>query len=306
MRTLGFVLLVALAAGCGDDPLQPERSLSIELRAAGLPDGASAEYRIFVEDSVAIAHGLVANGETDTVRVGSSDAVKVRWQDARATVDQADYIFAPAEPETVIDQSDRDTSVALLGSYSLMSGGFVLTTTGIPVQSLAFWRAWSGDAVVADGLLAPGAVLRRGDLPPGTDRLQLDTVLIVADGMHHAYASPQHEIPLSVIASLDLMEIDAPYALASVVLRMMPSGLPAAAVAPWALYVAGGGYSIGGGAETATAPLFELIPAGEYTLEWGEVTVDGLTYLPDPASLPVTLDPRIEPYEFAVAYHSAP
>jgi hypothetical protein len=135
--------------------------------------------------------------------------------------------------------------------------------------------------------------------------LQLDTVLVISDGLHHAYAPAQHEIPLSVTASLDLMEIDAPYSLVSVALRIMPSGLPAGTFAPWGLNVAGGGYSVGGSAETATAQLSELIPPGEYTLEWGEVTVDGVTYSPDPATMTVTLDPRIEPYDFEVVY-SAP
>ena len=67
-----------------------------------------------------------------------------------------------------------------------------------------------------------------------------------------------------------------------------------------------GGYSIGGGTETATAQIVELIRPGDYTLEWAEVTVDGVTYLPDPASLPVTLDPRIEPYQLEVLYSATP
>ena len=50
----------------------------------------------------------------------------------------------------------------------------------------------------------------------------------------------------------------------------------------------------------------ELVEPGDHTLDWGEVTVEGVTYLPDPASIPVMLEPRIEPYVFEVVYQPQP
>lgn len=305
---LAGVLLAVLAAGCGgEQALQPERSLRLALQPDGLPGGASAEYRIFVQDTVPIAHGELANSETDTVRISSSTQVKVRWQDATATVEDVGYIFSPAEREAVVEEGDGDTTVAVPASYALASGGFALSTPGFPLEATASWWAYSAvDSLLATGSIHAGDAIRRGDLPPGSARLQLDTAFAELDGVRHAYTPPQHDIPLSVIASLDLVAIDAPYALTSVVVRMRPSGLPAGTGAPWGITTISGSYSVGALTTTGTVQTVDLIPPGSYTVDWGEVTVDGVTYLPDPASRPVTLEPRIEPYEFEAVYAAAP
>jgi hypothetical protein len=305
MRTIPALLLFALATGCGDQPFQPDRSLRLALQASGLLDGGSAEYRIFVEDTVAVAHGQVSEGETDTVRISSSEAVRVSWQDAPLTLDSATYIFAPLVRDTVIDQSDRDTTVTLPNSYQLASGGFVLTAPGIPAQAAATWQVWSNDTSVAGGNLRAGEVLRRGDMPLGNARLQLDTVVVEIGGVHHAYAPPERDTPLSISPTLDLIPVEAPYALSSVPVRLGPSGLPAETLAPWVLQLSGS-FDITGSAPTGSLELVELVPAGSYTLQWGEVTVDGTTYRPDPASQTVALDPQIEPYDFQVTYSAAP
>jgi hypothetical protein len=59
-------------------------------------------------------------------------------------------------------------------------------------------------ALLAGGLLRSGEVVRRGDLPAGGARLELDTIQIEREGLYYEYAPPQHEVPLSVTASLDL------------------------------------------------------------------------------------------------------
>lgn len=120
------MLLAVLVGACGEDgSLQPGRSVRLQLTAAGLPDDASAEYRIFVQDTVSIAHGLVANGDTDTVRVSSNAALKVLWQDALISIGDAPYTFRPGEGEVLIDESEADTTVDLSASYALASGGFI-------------------------------------------------------------------------------------------------------------------------------------------------------------------------------------
>ena len=302
------VLLALLATACGDDRLfDPGRSVRLAFGVTGLPDGASAEYRVFVQDTVAIAHGRIANSESDTVRISSTAALRVRWQDALVPVGEADYIFGPGQREVLLDESDTDTTVAVAGSYALASGGFILTAPGIPLQATSSWLVWSEeDSLLANGPLRPGEVVRRGDLPPGSARLQLDTALAEIDGVRHAYVPPQHDVPLSISSSLDLVAIDAPYALASGVVRLSPSGLPAGTRAPWGLNSIAGDYGVGGSTLTGTVQLEDLIRPGSYTVEWGEVTVDGVTYRPDPASSPATLDPRLEPYEFAALYAPAP
>ena len=127
------MLLAVLVGACGEDgSLQPGRSVRLQLTAAGLPDDASAEYRIFVQDTVSIAHGLVANGDTDTVRVSSNAALKVLWQDALNSIGDAPYTFRPGEGEVLIDESEADTTVDLSASYALASGGFILNTPGLP------------------------------------------------------------------------------------------------------------------------------------------------------------------------------
>jgi hypothetical protein len=60
VNPLYLLILAALDAGCEDDLLETERSLRVALQAVGLPEGVSAEYRIFVDDTVGIAHGEVA------------------------------------------------------------------------------------------------------------------------------------------------------------------------------------------------------------------------------------------------------
>jgi hypothetical protein len=307
MRTTAF-LLGLLATGCGDEQsFGPGRSVRLQLGVAGLPDGGSAEYRIFVQDTVAIAHGRVANSESDTVRISSSAALRVRWQDALLPVGEADYIFAPGEREVLIDESSRDTSAAVAGWYTLASGGFILTTPGVPLQMSAYWWARNADdIVVAGGPLRAGEVVRRGDLPPGSTRLQLDTILVELGGLFHEYAPPQHFIPLSISASLDLIPVNAPFSLVSAAVRVRPTGLPADTRAPWGLTTLAGDYSVGGQALTDSVHSVSPIPPGDYNMTWGDVTVAGVTYRPNPASQPATLEPSLVPYEFAVLYTAVP
>jgi hypothetical protein len=87
---------------------------------------------------------------------------------------------------------------------------------------------------------------------------------------------------------------------------MRPSGLPAGTDAPWGITTLAGNYSVGGSALTDSIQTVDLIPPGSYTVDWGEVTVDGVRYLPDLGSTPVTLEPSIEPYEFDVVYTATP
>jgi len=302
------VLLALLATACGDDRLfDPGRSVRLAFGVTGLPDGASAEYRVFVQDTVAIAHGRIANSESDTVRISSTAALRVRWQDALVPVGEADYIFGPGQREVLLDESDTDTTVAVAGSYALASGGFILNAPGVPLQASARWYAWNeDDSLVAVGPLRAGEVVRRGDLPPGNARLELDTVRVELNGLGHYYAAPQQVFPLSINASLDLIPVEAPYALASVVVRVSPSGLPAGTYAPWGMNSVAGEFGAGGRALTDDFQLAEGIRPGSYTFEWGEVTVDGVTYRPDPASQPATLVPSLEPYEFEAVYAPAP
>ncbi|HEY7637260.1 MAG TPA: hypothetical protein VH763_17035 [Gemmatimonadales bacterium] len=298
-----WLLPLLMAAGCGSgQPFNPERSLRLALEASGLPDAASAEYRIFLQDSIGIAHGDVTHGETDTVRISSSDRLKVQWQDAPATISDANYVFAPSQRESLIEAGDEDTTVSAIGEYALASGGFVLTTPGIPAEATGFWRAVGEDSsVLAVGALKAGVPVRRGDLPPGTLRLQLDTAVIELDGVRHGYAPAKQEIPLNITATVDLIPIDAPYALSTAVLQLNPSGLPPGAGAPWGLNI-DNGTSYGGFAAADSATTLDLVAPGNYTLEWGEITVDGVTYLPDPAIQQVTLTPQIEAFEFGVTY----
>jgi hypothetical protein len=302
------VPLALLAAGCGGErSFGPGRSVRLQFEVAGLPDGGSAEYRVFVGDTVAVAHGMVANGETDTVRISSTAALRVRWQDALVPVGQADYVFAPGRREVLIEEADRDTTVSVAGAYTLGSGGFILTAPGIPAHGSASWGVWSEDVnLVASGPLRSGEVVRRGDLPPGSMRLQLDTALVELDGVFHAYTPPELNVPLSISASLDLIPIDATYALASAVVRMSVSGLPAGTYAPWGLNTLAGDYGVGGSVLTDTTQTVDRVRPASYNVEWGEVTIDGVTYRPDPAIQPATLDPRIEPYEFAALYAAVP
>jgi len=309
MRATGSVLLVLAAIGCsGDQSFEPERSVLVELQAEGLPEGAPAEYRILVQDTVPIAHGQVANGETDTVRVSSSSALKIRWQDARPELAGTEYVFAPAQGEVVIDAGREDTATSSLASYSLASGGFALTTPGIPAAAIASWLVWLGaDSVLAYGRLDSEGVLRRGDLPPGSVRLQLDTAYLELDGVHHVYAPAQREFPLNVTADLDLLEIDAPYSLVSAAVRLTVAGLPAGTLVPWGMTLSASDYySVGGYAEAGTVQTLELIRPGGYTVVWEEVTVDGVRYLPNPATHSITLEPGIEPYELEGHYSAAP
>jgi hypothetical protein len=50
----------------------------------------------------------------------------------------------------------------------------------------------------------------------------------------------------------------------------------------------------------------DRLRAGSYTVEWGEVVLDGVTYRPDPASTLVTLEPSLEPYKFENLYSPIP
>ncbi|MGZ8398935.1 MAG: hypothetical protein ACXWWN_07855 [Gemmatimonadales bacterium] len=307
MRSVA-VLVAVLAAGCGGErPFDPGRSVRLELQVAGLPDGSSAEYRVFVQDTVAIAHGMVANGETDTVLISSSAALRVHWQDALLPVGEASYIFRPGEREVLVEESDSDTTVALATWYALASGGFILNAPGVPVQPWAEWRAWNqDDSVVAAGPLRAGEVVRRGDLPPGSTRLKLDTIQVELDGVLHAYAPPQQFVPLSITASLALIPVDAPYALVSAAVRVRASGLPAGTLAPWGMTTVAGDFSAGGQAEADTFQTAGLLRAGSYNLEWGEVTVEGVAYRPNPATQPATLEPSLVPYEFETVYAAVP
>jgi hypothetical protein len=301
------ILLAVLAGGCGNDrPLGPRPSMILELESTGLPDGSAAEYRIFIQDTVAIAHGEVASRETDTVRVGSSDPVTVRWLDTRVPIAEVEYVFGPAEPQTIVEAPDGDTTVALLASYALASGGFVLTTPGIPAEATASWRAWSGDSVTASGPLSSSVAVRRGDLRAAFARLQLDTAYIERDGVPYGYAPPQSNIPLIVPASLELIAVDAPYALATSAARLSPSGLPPGTVAICRITAVSGRHGVIGWTLTGTVQTVGLIQPGSYVVTWDEATVDGVTYRPDPASIPATLEPRIEPYEFGVVYTAEP
>jgi hypothetical protein len=306
MRVI-VALLGLLAIGCGGESFGPGRSVRLQLEVSGLPEGGSAEYQVFVQDSVGIAHGLVANGETDTVRISSESALRVRWQDALLPVGDASYIFRPGQPEVLIPESARDTTVALANWYALASGGFILNAPGVPVQPWAFWQAWNqDDSVVAGGFLRAGEVVRRGDLPPGSTRLQLDTIQVELDGVLHAYAPPQQFVPLTISTSLDLIPVDAPYALVSAAVRVRPSGLPAGTLAPWGMTTVAGDFSVGGQAEADTFQTAGLLRPGSYNLEWGDVTVDGVTYRPNPATQPATLEASLVPYEFATLYTAVP
>ena len=302
----GFLGL--LAAGCGDArPFDPGRAIQIQFQVSGLPSNAAAGYRVFVQDTVPVAHGQVANTETDTVRISSSAGVRARWQDALVPVGQTDYNFAPGEREVLINESNTDTSLTVAGSYSLDSGGFILDAPGVPVQEWAFWQAWNeDDSVVAAGPLKAGEVVRRGDLPPGSTRLQLDTIQVELEGLLHAYAPPQQFVLLSITASLDLIPVDAPYALVTAAVRVRPSGLPAGTFAPWGITTVAGDFSAGGQAEANTFQTASLLRPGSYNLEWGDVTVDGVTYRANPATQPATLEASLVPYEFGTRYTAVP
>jgi hypothetical protein len=302
------VLLSLLTIGCGDEPpFSPARSVRLQFEVTGLPDGGSAEYRIFVQDTVPIAHGRVGNSESDTVRISSSAALRVRWQDARVRVGEADYIFGPAQREVLVDESETDTTMVMGGSYALASGGFILNAPGVPVQTWAYWQAWNeDDSVVAGGPLRAGEVVRRGDLPPGHTRLQLDTIQVELDGLFHDYAPPQRLVPLSISASLDLISVNAPYSLVSVAVRVSPSGLPPGTHAPWAISSSSENFGFSSSTLTDTVWTLDRIAPDTYTVEWGEVIVDGLTYRPDPATDSATLTPSLEPYEFPALYAAVP
>jgi hypothetical protein len=301
------ILLAILVAACGDDgSLQPGRSVRLHLGVAGLPEEASAEYRIFVRDSVTIAHGLVANGEIDTVRVSSNAALKVQWRDALIPIADAPYTFRPGEGEVLIDESERDTTLELSASYTLASGGFILSTPGLPVQAPWIVRSLDGNEV-ASGWLLPGETLRRGDLLPGLARLELDTVEVEAAGrIFHYYAPPHTLLPLNVTTSLDLPVIEAPYTVVTVVVRVSQTGLPPGSRAPWVLSTSSGSIGIPFSSPSDSAVTFDRFPPGSYIAEWSDVTVDGVTYRPEPATLSATLEPRVEAYDFTTVYAAAP
>jgi hypothetical protein len=306
MRAIA-ILLGLLAIGCGEESIGPNRSVELHLQVAGLPDGAAAEYGVFVQDSVPIAHGRVANNETDTVRISSSAALRVQWQDALVPIEEAPYIFGPSQREVLVDESNTDTTVALAASYALTSGGFILTTPGVPLQPFAYWQARNEhDSVVAVGLLRPGEVVRRGDLPPGNTRLQLDTILVELGGLLHDYAPPRRSVPLIISASLDLIPVNAPYSLVSVAVRLSPSGLPAGTHAPWTMSSSAGNPGFSSSTPTDTVWTLERMAPATYTVQWGEVIVDGFTYRPEPTTKSVTLTPSLEPYEFAAVYATTP
>ena len=300
------VLLGLLAIACADESLGPRRSVRLQLEVAGLPDGAATEYRVFVHDSIPIAHGQVANLETDTVRVSSSLALKVQWQDALLPVGNAEYIFSPAQREQFLDESSADTNATLAASYALASGGFILSVPGLPMP--ARWLVWNmEDSVLAGDILQPGEVVRRGDLPPGLLRLQLDTLLVeIKRAYYHEYAPPHHEVLLNVSAGLDLIPVDAPYELISLVVRMSASGLPAGTSAPWRLTSASGSIGTGGMVSAGTVFIMDRLRPDTYTAEWDEVIVGGTTYRPNLASQTATLEPRLEPYELSAVYSAAP
>jgi len=52
--------------------------------------------------------------------------------------------------------------------------------------------------------------------------------------------------------------------------------------------------------------ILDRIAPGSYTMEWGEVSADGVTYRPDQGTVAVTLAPSLTPYEFAALYSPAP
>jgi hypothetical protein len=281
--------------------------MRIALESTGLPDGSSAAYRIFIQDTVAIARGEVAAGETDTVRLASSEPVTVDWQDALVAISDVEYVFGPAERRTAVDVVDSDTTVAVLGSYSLASGGIVLAISGVPGGATGEWWIWRGDSVLARGPLTQGMTVRRGDIPAGFARLQLDTAYVELDGVPHGYAPPRRDVSLIIEADLDLVAVDAPYALATAVARLRPSGLPAGTVAVCRLTAVTGDHGVIAFTTTGTVNLAPLIRPATYIVSWDPATVDGITYLPDPAGMPpITLEPRIEPYEFAAVYSPEP
>lgn len=307
MRSIAGPLALLVAACGGDQPFDPGRSVEIAFQVSGLPGDGSAEYRVFVRDTVPVAHGSVTNGATDTVRISSSAALRIRWQDALVPVGEADYVYAPGDREVLISESERDTAVSLAGSYSLVSGGFVLTTPGIPLDATPAWLVWiHGDSLLSFGALRAGEAVRRGNVPPGPARLELDSALVELNGLRHVYAPPLPEIPLNVSASLDLIPVDAPYALVSAVVRVSPTGLPAGTHAPWGMTTLAGDYSVGGQGLTDSVQTVDQVPPGSYTMTWGDVTVDGVTYQPTPASEPAMLTPSLVPYEFAAIYAVVP
>ena len=76
--------------------------------------------------------------------------------------------------------------------------------------------------------------------------------------------------------------------------------------ARWRMYSSSGSFGTEGTVLTGTAVTLDRLRPGTYSVEWDEVTVDGITYLPDPASQTANLEPRVEPYEFSAVYSAAP
>jgi hypothetical protein len=161
-------------------------------------------------------------------------------------------------------------------------------------------------ALLTNDFVTGSGVVRRGDLLPGPARLELDTFRVELAGIEHYYTPPQRDTPLNLTASLDLIPVHAPYAIASVVMRVSPSGLPPGTFAFWSISSSSGAIGFSDGAVTGSVRIFDLLPPDDYTIEWQEVTVDGITYRADPAMESATLAPRVEPYEFVALYTAVP
>jgi hypothetical protein len=137
--------------------------------------------------------------------------------------------------------------------------------------------------------------------------LELDTVQVEAeDRVFHYYAPPHTLLPLNVTTSLDLPVIEAPYTVASVFVRVSLTGLPAGPSVSWTLSTTSGSIGTAGNSPTDSAVTLDRFPPGTYIAEWSEVTIDGVTYRPAPATQTVTLAPRVEPYDFSAVYSAAP
>jgi Divergent InlB B-repeat domain len=268
---------------------QPQKGV-IKVTVRGLPVGSSASVNIRSVTNLNIGLLLltIPTDTTDTVEGYSAGGYAI---DAGTEVVNG-VVYKPnpqSQPITVSANSVSEATVTY-SAQPVTNASVTLTVNGLPNLTIAKLSVTNPDGTITKSDVASGTGVNLSDVPPGTYTVNAPDVA-VGPNLYKANLPTQ---TLTVAGGANAT-FDVLYAIAGPnpkgILEFVTPGLPIS----YTVFSIGLTYPDGA---VISKPFFtgdtkkvEGAPIGAYTVVAPDVIVDGITYRPNPASQPATVNP---------------
>ena len=289
---------------------------TVRFAMSGVPAPRAARWELQTPEGQVLLAGEVAAGDT-AVRTGlPAGTYWVRWPEVRASLAQGTHSYGADVERVAITVPDAATPVDAFARFALTSGTVRLAVDGVPAGVPVHWRlaAPEPDAGFAIEGLATAGVPAFATWYAGDYAVEWGSLLVRVDDLGHTLMPVVGRMPVTVPRSLEPVTVTARYEIATGVVRLTATGLPAGRVARFELHHADAtiapefeGEAVGfaffagtvGSGETVVKS--NLRP-GRWTLRWFDVVSDTALLRPAIATQVLEVPASWTPVAAAAAY----